>query len=316
MEEQIAKLRKEVEKCEVECFKNLDDKNHKNLRTWVLELQECCDKDMKELDANLKLDEEIEWRRTKIYEKQAALDNLEGVYKMKGNYKWFALITAVIIVWVSVYYGILPAINFLFLSTKSSDVLEAALVGDDKFFKSTYQIEDIVTQDMLITAWDLNNRTPRFFTKLNKLAIQDSDANHNMPLAKMVVASASTPYYFKPATIDGSFYISGENVAMSPAMFAYFYANEQLGKQSKNIRVVSVGATNEMAEKIDKKASVLSWATRLSTLVAPVKKHTQDYMLSAILEKNGHELAKFELDTSKEFETDLYMKKPRMPDIK
>ena len=36
----------------------------------------------------------------------------------------------------------------------------------------------------------------------------------------MVLASAATPLYFTPTEIDKDFYISGENVALSPAMFA------------------------------------------------------------------------------------------------
>ena len=42
----------------------------------------------------------------------------------------------------------------------------------------------------------------------------------------MVLASAVTPYYFRPALIRDNFYISGDNVAMSPAMLAYIYAGE------------------------------------------------------------------------------------------
>ena len=38
----------------------------------------------------------------------------------------------------------------------------------------------------------------------------------------MVLASAATPYYFKPVMIPGhtSPFISGDNVAQSPAMYA------------------------------------------------------------------------------------------------
>jgi len=43
----------------------------------------------------------------------------------------------------------------------------------------------------------------------------------------MTLASAATPYYFKPATIGGDVYVSGDNVARAPALFAYLYANER-----------------------------------------------------------------------------------------
>jgi hypothetical protein len=103
----------------------------------------------------------------------------------------------------------------------------------------------------------------------------------------MTWASANTPYYFKPATINKNVYISGDNMAISPALFAYYYANEELGKTSQEIRIVSIGSTNELAEKIDTKASLLDWAVRLTSLSGPVKKHTMDYMVNHILSENG-----------------------------
>jgi len=101
----------------------------------------------------------------------------------------------------------------------------------------------------------------------------------------MTWLSANTPYYFKPALIDGNVYISGDNVAISPAMFAFYYANETKGIAAERIRIISVGATNELADKIDKKASLLEWALRLTSLNGPVKKHTQDYMTEFLLRR-------------------------------
>ena len=103
---------------------------------------------------------------------------------------------------------------------------------------------------------------------------------------------------------------------MSPAMFAYYYANEKLSVEPKKIRVLSVGATNQLAEKIDQKASLIEWATRLTTLVAPVKKHTQDYMLQYIQARYDRDFNKFELDTTKDFEDSLYFSDIRMPTLK
>lgn len=122
-----------------------------------------------------------------------------------------------------------------------------------------------------MTAWDINNRSPRFFSKKTFGKFTQKELDHNLTLSDMITASAVTPYYFTPAEFNGNYYISGDNVAMSPAMFAYYLAQD-LGEE--NIRVVSVGATNELAEKIDVTASLLEWATRLTSLNAPVKKHT------------------------------------------
>jgi len=91
--------------------------------------------------------------------------------------------------------------------------LEAQLT---KLIPTDSDINKIVDDtEVLITAWDLNSRSPRFFTKWSyetsakdftdavtkedkvKAAMHDS----KMTLGKMTLASASTPYYFTPATI-------------------------------------------------------------------------------------------------------------------
>lgn len=141
------------------------------------------------------------------------------------GYKWYAVIAVFFLVWLIVYDAILPGVNFLFLSTKDASVLENKL---NSLIPQDMSIQDVVTKDLYLTAWDLNHRTPRFFSKTSQKKMTSAEANHDMPLSKMVLASAATPYYFKPATIEGSLYISGDNVASSPAMFAYYYVNEVL----------------------------------------------------------------------------------------
>ena len=95
-----------------------------------------------------------------------------------------------------------------------------------------------------------------------------------MSLGSMTLATSTTPYYFKPATIDGDLYISGDAIAMSPAMHAMLHANEKNDIKNEDITVVSIGAINELAEKINTEASLLEWALRLTSLNAPVKKYT------------------------------------------
>jgi patatin-like phospholipase/acyl hydrolase len=183
------------------------------------------------------------------------------------------------------YFAILPAINFLFLSTKEASALKDALIKPD-FIPEDASIQDIVTGEMLITAWDLNNRSPRFFNKQTQKTEKKKEYDHDLTLAQMTWASANTPYYFKPAVIKDNVYISGDNMAISPALFSYYYANEKKGIPQGDIRIVSVGSTNELAEKIDTKASLLDWAVRLTSLSAPVKKHTMDYMVQHLLAMN------------------------------
>ena len=132
----------------------------------------------------------------------------------------------------------------------------------------------------------------------------------------MVWASANTPYYFKPAVIKGNVYISGDSIAISPAMYAYFHANERLGVKQEDIRVVSIGAINEEADQIDPKASLLTWAARLTSLNGPVKMHTMDYMTDYLLRRSGNELYKFEIHEDREWEVDFYNTGTRLPTLK
>lgn len=127
-----------------------------------------------------------------------------------------------------------------------------------------------------------------------------------MKLREMILASGVSHYYFHPAGIkctrdtdyckEPHWYISGDNIALSPAMYAYLHANEVLGKDLDKIRVVSVGNYNVLPEKIDSKTSVLEWVGRLASLNAPVKKHTMDYMVADFLSEYGQDFHKFDLD--------------------
>lgn len=62
---------------------------------------------------------------------------------------------------------------------------------------------------------------------------------YDMSLKQMILASGASHYYFHPAEIKCNrdtlycntphYYISGDNIALSPAMYAYLHANEVLG---------------------------------------------------------------------------------------
>lgn len=82
-----------------------------------------------------------------------------------------------------------------------------------------------------MTAWDVNHRTPRIFSKWSYKELVKNEIDHNMTLGQMVTASAATPDFFLPFTESGNFYISGDNIAASPAMFAFMNAVEKNGIQ-------------------------------------------------------------------------------------
>lgn len=157
------------------------------------------------------------------------------------------------------YNLIFPAINYMTLAGLK-DSME--LRNNLRDIPEDSSIQDIVSDDMLITAWDFNNRSPRFFTKLSNKKYSEPDFNHDMSLKDMTWASASTVYYFRPAVIPNpnstdATYMSGDNVALSPAMFAFSYANEIKNVSMEDIKVISVGATTELADHVGKEMSLL-----------------------------------------------------------
>ena len=83
---------------------------------------------------------------------------------MREGFKWYAAAVISVTVMLIFYFAIIPAVNFLFLSTKEASALRDALIKPD-YIPDGSSIQDVVSDDMLITAWDLNNRSPRFFTK-------------------------------------------------------------------------------------------------------------------------------------------------------
>ena len=87
------------------------------------------------------------------------------------------------------------------------------------------QITDINdnVDDFMLLAWDVNQRSPQFFSKWAQSTIKDDlTQNYDMTLAEMVSASASNLLYFHPFIKDDKLYISGDNIAKVPAMFAAF----------------------------------------------------------------------------------------------
>jgi len=118
----------------------------------------------------------------------------------------------------------IPLIYWLFIGLEESTVLRDSLAT---FIPENYSVQDVITDDAMFTAWDLNNRNPRFFSKWYQQNEQTKDFNNDLPLLDMIWTSASTPYYFKPAVVQGDVYTAGTYVAKSPAFFAYLYANDK-----------------------------------------------------------------------------------------
>jgi len=61
------------------------------------------------------------------------------------------------------YYYIIPSFKYVFMTLQDNQILYDKLSE----FIEDIKYDDIITDDLLITAWDYNSRTPYLFTKKN-----------------------------------------------------------------------------------------------------------------------------------------------------
>jgi hypothetical protein len=161
------------------------------------------------------------------------------------------------------------------IKTPVTNVDDEIIANDLAFIESDTKINDIVSDDLFLTAWNLNERTPRFFNQWSAANEQGAvygttntskRFDHDYKLGEMTWMSANTPYYFQPAVVDNEVFISGDNIAKSPSLFAYMYATQRKVEKGEDIRVVTIGSTNELPDYVDGHMSLVDWVARLTTL--------------------------------------------------
>lgn len=163
----------------------------------------------------------------------------------QNGYKYWIAALFLVIDFALFFWVLIPIINYLLNNLRDPSVLKAALDGS-KLIPDNFSIQDAIGS-IFITAWAINDRTPRFFSKFSNKNWNYPLFNHTMTFNNMVLASAATPYYFKPVMIPGhvSPFISGDNVAQSPALYAMLNAIQNDKKiPQEDIRVVSIGSIN------------------------------------------------------------------------
>ena len=137
-----------------------------------------------------------------------------------------------------------------------------------------------------------------------------------MTLDQMTLASSAIPMYFYPYTVRGNFYISGDNIASQPALFALQHAIDRRGKDIENIRVVNIGNVQTNPDIIQKEVNLLDWLTRLPSLYAPSKRHTMSFQLDTMLRANdinkGRNYYDFKIVMDEQDFEKLYMQTPRL----
>lgn len=96
------------------------------------------------------------------------LDEIRDSQSVRIGYKWWALFFTSITLISVFWYAICPALDEFFSETKPSDILKNSLKKAN-LVPENYSIQNILTKDLYIPAWDFENRTPRFFNKISQV---------------------------------------------------------------------------------------------------------------------------------------------------
>jgi hypothetical protein len=161
----------------------------------------------------------------------------------KESLKWYVAVYGFIFTFFLFFFCIYPVFYYMVSKVTTAAVLKAAIISKD-MIPATLTMDNIIPdKDIFITAWDLNNRTPRFFSAWTAEHWPKSQSfNNDLTLGEATLASMSSPEFVEPATINEDVYISGDNVAKSPALFAYMF--EKKRHEHKPIRTISIGSVD------------------------------------------------------------------------
>ena len=102
------------------------------------------------------------------------------------GFKWYGLIVAAVLT-MFMSYKIIVKIQYAVIDLKDPKTILDKLdwIPDD------LTIDHSSTEDTFITAWDINNRSPRFFNKWSAKNQREPQNNHNMKFKEMIWASSS-----------------------------------------------------------------------------------------------------------------------------
>lgn len=201
------------------------------------------------------------------------LKELNAAHIKRQGYKWYALLFTCFMVFLMMYYFLIPVINYVFV--KSAD--NSSLLDPLKEWIPDIKMENAITDDLLLFSWDINNRQPYIISKKTVKTTTNELYKDLDSIQEATFLSACNPAYFKPCAkgdngkIKDRVFISGDSWAVSPAMYTYSYALTNNLASKDNTRVVSIGSIKERADKIPANIGIFEWISRVSSLQGPSK---------------------------------------------
>jgi len=194
-----------------------------------------------------------------LQEADARLAKTEAALATRAAAKWYVALYSGLLTFFLFFLVLFPLFYSGVTQTPANDVLKAAVIGPAMIPAGLAAGGTVEGKDYFLTAWDLDNRTPRFFTKESARDWTNQTFSNDLELGQMVLASMSSIEYFQPAPIVAqsagalsNTYISGDNVAKSPALFSYLTHKKKLVTDkymdsTKDYTVVSIGSIRNHA---------------------------------------------------------------------
>ena len=208
--------------------------------------------------------------QTQIYLAQA-----RSAYERNAPKQWIVLALGLIL--GAVIGTVLPSlVNKLTHSLYSRTSLDSIM----KTLLGSYTIDQVLTDEIMIVAYDYNSQQPRFYSKY---FAERNPQVYNVPIGNATGASSAAPTYFDPKVNVNGFgmdelLIDGGIICNDPAMYAYQLAKNM--HNEKKVRVMSVGTGEKPFKTVDAKTmNIFDYVSKMGEFMMNMDTYTADNWL-------------------------------------
>jgi len=125
-------------------------------------------------------------------------------------------------------------------------------------------VEDAITDEVLIVAYEYNSQQPRFYSKY--FTNQDPGI-YNVTMGNATGASSAAPTFFDPKTIINPYelkeiLIDGGLICNNPTLYAFQIAT--ILRNEKNVRILSIGTGEKPFKPVSRAYTKYDWITKFS----------------------------------------------------
>lgn len=149
-------------------------------------------------------------------------------------------------------------------------------------------VDDSVTDEVLVCAYDYNSQQPRFYSKYFS---NDQPGIYDKEIAVAIAGSSSVPGGFQPQSVPTIYgqeqlIIDGMVIGNNPALYAFMLHTKIKDTSSKFVRVLSVGTGESDPPKVvADEVSRVKWLSLAGELTADVDMEVHNKILERVLNR-------------------------------